>query len=113
MQINKINSVLTAALLGLVALAGLLLTTDNVTAVGGRFVGGVGTPGDPYQISDVNELQDMAMDLNAAYVLTQDIDASAMASPNATGSSDLSVTAVCSYIVSVPNRNSKAKTAVR
>ncbi len=40
------------------------------------FAGGSGTIGDPYQISDIYQLQDMRCDLNAHYILVNDIDAS-------------------------------------
>ncbi len=51
----------------------------NVSAAGefsSYFVGGDGTAGDPYQISDVDELQNMQLDVNANYVIVNDIDAS-------------------------------------
>ncbi len=40
------------------------------------FAGGDGTVGDPYQISDVDQLQEMEADLDAHYILINDIDAS-------------------------------------
>ncbi|UCE36204.1 MAG: peptidase A26 [Thermoplasmata archaeon] len=52
----------------------------NVSAVGEYseyFAGGSGTPEDPYQISNVDELQNMHYDLTAHYILVNDIDASA------------------------------------
>ncbi|WP_455393077.1 PKD domain-containing protein [[Eubacterium] cellulosolvens] len=51
----------------------------NVSAAGeysSYFAGGTGTESDPYQISDVDELQDMNLDMNAHYILVNDIDAS-------------------------------------
>ncbi len=48
--------------------------------------GGVGTPGDPYQVTNVNQLQEMELDLNAHYVLMNDIDASATSTWNLNGS---------------------------
>ena len=39
--------------------------------------GGSGTPGDPYVVSTVEELQAIRQDLAAHYVLGNDIDASA------------------------------------
>ncbi len=43
---------------------------------------GNGTPDDPYQVSTLEHLQSMAADLNAHYVLVNDIDASATAEWN-------------------------------
>jgi len=40
------------------------------------FSGGSGTPEDPYQITNVDELQAMKDDLSASYILMNDIDAS-------------------------------------
>ncbi|KGK97689.1 hypothetical protein LI82_07855 [Methanococcoides methylutens] len=40
------------------------------------FAGGDGTVADPYQISTVEQLQDMSTDLSANYILINDIDAS-------------------------------------
>lgn len=51
----------------------------NVCAEGeytSSFAGGTGTESDPYQISDVYELQKMNLDPNAHYILINDIDAS-------------------------------------
>ena len=39
------------------------------------FSGGSGTSGDPYQISNVSELQNMSSNLSAHYVLKNDINA--------------------------------------
>ncbi len=41
-----------------------------------RFAGGDGTKENPYQISNVTQLQDMNLDLSANYTLTNNIDAS-------------------------------------
>ncbi|UCF08331.1 MAG: cadherin-like domain-containing protein [Thermoplasmata archaeon] len=41
------------------------------------FAGGDGTPGDPFQIANVIDLQNMSANLSAHYVLINDIDASA------------------------------------
>ena len=40
------------------------------------FAGGIGTKADPYQISNVSELQNMSSDLGAHYILLNDIDCS-------------------------------------
>ncbi|MFW6196344.1 MAG: hypothetical protein ACOC5D_03315 [Thermoplasmatota archaeon] len=47
------------------------------TVSASTFAGGSGTSIDPYQISNVYELQNMSTDLNAYYILVNDIDASA------------------------------------
>ena len=41
-----------------------------------EFEGGTGTAGDPYQIANVEQLQDMKLYLDAHYILVDDIDAS-------------------------------------
>lgn len=48
-----------------------LMGTSNAS-----FAGGDGTVGDPYQISDVDQLQEMEADLEAHYLVINDIDAS-------------------------------------
>jgi hypothetical protein len=45
--------------------------------VGSDFAGGDGSAGNPYQISTVEQLQDIEDDLDAHYILINDIDASA------------------------------------
>jgi len=47
------------------------------TVSASTFAGGTGTVSDPYQISNVYELQNMSTDLDAHYILINDIDASA------------------------------------
>jgi len=42
--------------------------------IASAFSGGDGSPGNPFQISDCQELQDMQTDLSASYVLVNDID---------------------------------------
>ncbi|MGA1820321.1 MAG: hypothetical protein ACMUHU_04850, partial [Thermoplasmatota archaeon] len=46
------------------------------------FVGGDGSPEDPYQIADLEGLQYMSADLGAHYILVGDIDAAASSSMN-------------------------------
>jgi len=41
-----------------------------------RFAGGNGTEDDPYQISNVSQLQDINLDVSANYTMVNDIDAS-------------------------------------
>ena len=48
----------------------------NAIDIQRRFAGGNGTVDDPYQISNVTQLQDMELNLSASYVLVNDIDAS-------------------------------------
>jgi hypothetical protein len=79
------------------ALFSLLLTTGSLSifmpATVGEpslpptpcFPGGTGTPGDPYWIANVSDLQNMSTDLAASYKLINDIDASATATWNWNG----------------------------
>ncbi len=53
------------------------LSVREAYASGGAFGGGTGTPGDPYKIEDVADLQAMKNNLTAYYALSNDIDASA------------------------------------
>ena len=50
---------------------GLVSAQEDTT-----FPGGDGSPGDPYQISNVTELQAIKDDLSAHYILVNNIDAS-------------------------------------
>jgi hypothetical protein len=50
--------------------------SQELYAAGGSFGGGSGTPGDPYMIEDVADLQAMSNNLTAYYALANDIDAS-------------------------------------
>ncbi len=64
-------------LLGLLAIPSENLV-ESAGAVNTRaFEGGDGSVGDPFQISDVDQLQEMSANLSAHYVLINDIDASA------------------------------------
>jgi len=58
-----------ALFLGIVVL--VLMMAEDASA----FAGGDGSLGDPYQIADVDDLQDMSADLGANYILINDIDA--------------------------------------
>ena|GEM_PF-2226022 len=53
--------------------AGLVVTATNVRA--DEFAGGSGTDYDPYQISNVIQLQNMNLNLNADYIIINDINA--------------------------------------
>ena len=57
----------------MVASVFLVVIPSNASA---DFEGGSGTLADPYQIADVNQLQEMNTDLSAHYILVDDIDAS-------------------------------------
>ncbi len=81
----------TAALMisSMLILSSLFVMLDMTVNVEGEdiaptllFAGGDGSPGDPYQISNVNEFQDMNNDLNASYILVNDIDANDTATWN-------------------------------
>jgi len=60
----------------------VVLSAAGESALGGEtaFAGGTGTERDPYQIGNVQQLQAMANNLSAHYVLVNDIDATATAS---------------------------------
>jgi hypothetical protein len=61
----------------------------NISAAGeysSYFAGGDGTAGNPYQIADVDQLQNMQLDLDAHYILLNDIDASGTSTWNSDGS---------------------------
>lgn len=57
------------------ALAMMALCLASAAAENVSFAGGTGTKDDPYQIETLEQLQAMADDLSASYVLTADIDA--------------------------------------
>ncbi len=59
-----------------------LVVTPTAEGAGGSFGGGDGSPGNPYVIEDVWDLQNMSSNLSAHYILGNDIDASATASWN-------------------------------
>lgn len=61
------------------ALALMALSLAAATAENVAFAGGTGTRDDPYQIETLEQLQAMAGDLSASYVLTADIDAGSIA----------------------------------
>ncbi len=76
-------ALISASFLGLLALpSGNLVEPADADSTR-TFAGGDGTIGDPYQVSDVDQLQDISSDLNAHYVLINDIDASATVGWNA------------------------------
>ena len=64
------------ALVCALALMGLCLAAAGAESV--SFVGGAGTREDPYQIETLEQLQAMANDMAASYVLTADIDAGSL-----------------------------------
>lgn len=71
---TKIKTVLTQMIsVGVVAIIGLFLIEATASGFSGS---GSGTPADPYQITNATQLQEMADDLDAHYVLVKDIDAS-------------------------------------
>ena len=59
----------------------VLVFNQNASA----FAGGDGSSGNPFQISNVTELQNMSANLSAHYVLINDIDASATSTWNWNG----------------------------
>ena len=64
------------ALVCALALMGLCLAAAGAESV--SFAGGAGTREDPYQIETLEQLQAMANDMAASYVLTADIDAGSL-----------------------------------
>jgi hypothetical protein len=67
-----------ALILTITTLGGIAgLPVQYLHAAGGTFGGGTGTPGDPYMIEDVADLQATKNNLTAYYALSNDIDASA------------------------------------
>lgn len=63
-------------LLVIVVFAGMPMNVSAVGKISSYFAGGSGTVEDPYQISDVDELQSMYLDLDAHFILVNNIDAS-------------------------------------
>ncbi len=63
-------------LAGVVAFSLCLVVFSITTGSAAAFEGGSGTESDPYQIANVDQLQAMENDLDAHYVLVDDIDAS-------------------------------------
>ena len=76
-------ALISGGLLGLLAIPSENLVEPAEADSTRAFAGGDGTIGDPYQISDVDQLQDMSSDNTAHYVLINDIDASNTSSWNA------------------------------
>ena len=71
---TKIKTVLTQMIsMGVVAIIGLFLIEAPASAFSGS---GAGMQADPYQITNATQLQEMADDLGAHYVLAGDIDCS-------------------------------------
>ena len=68
------------ALLALIIISFIAPATSSAGLVSAQgdttFPGGNGSPGNPYQISNVAELQAMKYNLSAHYILVNDIDAS-------------------------------------
>jgi len=75
-----VSITLAAVLIGtvLVGLFGsIVVFIGETSGAGGTFGGGNGSVGNPYVITDVDDLQNMSSNLSAHYVLANDIDASA------------------------------------
>ncbi len=70
-------ALISAGILGLLSMPSGSLVEPAEAENTRAFAGGDGTIGNPYQISDVDQLQDISSDLSAHYVLINDIDASA------------------------------------
>jgi len=83
---KRIFPVLVAVVLSVTTFTGLFgndhFFVEVAEAASGDFGGGDGIEGNPYQIEDVWDLQNMTSDLNAHYVLVNDIDATITSSWN-------------------------------
>jgi hypothetical protein len=79
MVILRASFALGLALTLIIAALGNIATLPGreLHAAGGAFGGGTGTPGDPYMIEDLDDLQAMNNDLTAYYALSGNLDASA------------------------------------
>jgi len=64
------------SMLVIIAMIGTVFTVTGTSNAIAAFAGGDGSEGNPYQIANVNQLQDMRDDLLAHYILVNDIDAS-------------------------------------
>ncbi len=78
---NKISSVIASIIIILpnVILINMLIPVLFFNQNASAFAGGDGSASNPFQISNVTELQNMSANLSAHYVLVNDIDASATA----------------------------------
>ena len=70
---HPIGRWLTLSMVSLLVLSLMAITSQGS---GGSFGGGDGTPSNPFQIEDVSDLQNINGDLDAWYILVNDIDAS-------------------------------------
>ena len=75
---KKITSVILSLVL---ILSNLLIVNMLIAPIGANnfvaaFPGGNGTPGNPYQVGNVTDLQNMSSNLSANYILINDIDCS-------------------------------------
>jgi hypothetical protein len=61
---------------------GEISSATSTESFSSTFAGGSGTPEDPYQISNVIELQNIKLDISAHYILINNIDASATSTWN-------------------------------
>jgi len=78
---NRVIQVVICLVLTTVSLS-VFAPENPVQASTSSFAGGSGTQSDPYQIADVNDLQDVSNNLSAHYVLVNNVDASNTATWN-------------------------------
>ncbi len=76
-----------ALLMVFVVFAGMPMNVAAAGEYSSYFAGGTGTVGNPYQIANVDQLQNMNLDLAAHYIIINDIDASATSTWNSDGGS--------------------------
>ncbi len=76
-------ALISAGFLGLLAISSGGLVEPAEAENTRAFAGGDGSIGDPYQIANVTQLQNISSDISAHYILTNDIDASATVGWNA------------------------------
>ena len=68
-------AILFSGVFGTYAITGEVLNNFHLQTPA-RFVGGDGSPENPYQISDISQLQNISSNLSAHYIIVNDIDAS-------------------------------------
>ncbi len=75
---KKVSSIILSILIILsnIVLMNMLVPIPIINPNASAFPGGDGSPGNPYQISNVTELQNMSSNLSAHYILINDINAS-------------------------------------
>ena len=76
-SVSMVSLLLISGMTALISLPEDILPFNLTIDVSASFSGGNGTASNPYQISDVTQLQNMSVNLTANYILINDINASA------------------------------------